>query len=188
MIFLVLQFCFLHAKVSEKSASLERLRLEYAEKKSPEVAKKYLKKFPKSYGGFRKIFYGEHYELDELYPTHLKHLYLLKSLSGDHEEEVLYIYFSIAKDAKWEGDALNVLQGHIKEYFADNVAKVADLLMRKNDTVRFGIVRFLADVENHYNDKRYAKILEELKKLEKYSSLYELMRKAREERMKHRHD
>jgi len=60
--------------------------------------------------------------------------------------------------------------------------------MKKNDTERFGIVRFLADVRSHDKYGKYAKILGKLKKMNKYSSLYEMMLKARTERMKHRHD
>ena len=63
-----------YAAVSDQSAKLESLRRTVESGQGTLAEKEYLNAFPATFETFRKIFYGNENNLDELYQTHSEHL------------------------------------------------------------------------------------------------------------------
>ncbi|HSE01568.1 MAG TPA: hypothetical protein VLB72_12615 [Burkholderiales bacterium] len=171
------------AAVSAQSARLEQMRKAVKASPSAESEKAYLAAFPSSYLAFRATFYGEN--LDELYPTHDEHLQLLQELQRKYPNEVLAIWFGVAAGAKWDADALGILQHQLAGWGAANTKALAVALNARTPSQRRSIVRFLADVENHSAYSDYDLILKNLKVLG-FDELYKEFLTARASRMKRR--
>jgi hypothetical protein len=130
------------------------------------------------------MFYGN--DLDELYDTHSAHLALLQRLSAKYPKKVLSIWMGVATNGHWDADAIGILQDQLAEYGARHTKELAVALLSKPKNQRLSIIRFLADVENHYVYQEYQTIMKNLKTLG-YGGLYRNFDAAKKERMK-KHD
>jgi len=170
-----------YAAVSEQSARLESLRKAVENNKGPEAEKEYLNAFPTTFEKFKQMFYGNN--LDELYDTHSDHLTLLQRLSAKYPEKVLSIWMGVATNGHWDADAIGILQHQLAEYGARNTKELATALLSKPKNQRLSIIRFMADVENHYVYQEYQTIMKNLK-ASGYSELYRDFDAAKKDRMK----
>jgi hypothetical protein len=190
-IFLITFFLcgILNAKISPESTKLEELRMKVEKNPTETNMCAYLNAFPSSFKKFKFIFYGQKDVFDELYEKHEKHLNLLWKLSKKYPNKVLEIWLSIAKDVDGHGyaDAIGILQLQLARYGSKNTKIFSEALNKKNKKDLFGIIRFIADMENHHQYHDYIKLLEKLKKLN-FIDLYNMFYEARKERMKFRHD
>lgn len=176
-----------HATVSPDSAQLETLRLTIEKNHDPVLEQKYLDLFPSNYQHFLHTFYGKSLvDLDELYFKSDEHLSLPHKLSEKHPHEVLQIWLGAATNGHWEADAVGMLQEQLAQYAAGYTQEFASALIAKSPKEQISIIRFLADVENHYSYPEYSSIMENLKHLG-YTELNQEFAKAKQERMK-RHD
>lgn len=178
---------YVFADISKNAQVLENLRCKIIKDGLEEDKQKYLNEFPKTFDEFKQIFYGRPNVFDELYEKYSEHLNLLNDLVKNYESEVIEIWLSIAKNAYWDADAIGHLQHQITEFISSHLLKMAQILMKKNESERVGIIRFLADIENFNGYKPYETILKGLKGKKGFSELYKLFYNAKQERMKHRH-
>lgn len=171
------------AAVSPLSAELERLRQSIELNSSHSAKSEYLRTFPRTCTTFKKRFYGK--DLNELYPTHEKHLALLQSLFGENPKEVVAIWFGVATGCAWEADALGYLQHQLVGFGATDTKAFAVALLAKPVAEQISIIRFLADVENHEAYDEYKVIQRNLKQLG-FGKLEKEFGTAKKERMKKR--
>ena len=185
IIFALISVCW--ANLSSTSAQLEKLRLraESTQNKSDELA--YLRAFPKNYDAFKLTFYGKNLDaLDELYDKHMEHLNLLDRLSKKYPNRVLSIWLSVAINGKWEADAIGILQHQLINYAAAHTKHFAESILKKSQNQQLSIIKFLADVENHYSYNSYQETQTNLENLG-YKELSEQFRKAKQVREKQPH-
>lgn len=171
-----------YATVSPDSAQLETLRQTVEKNHDPFMERKYLELFPSDHQHFRRMFYGKTDNLDELYDKTDEHLSLLQNLSEKYPDKVLHIWLGVATNGHWEADAVGMLQHQLVQYAVNHTQEFASALIAIRPKERVSIIRFLADVENHYAYAEYAALMGNLKRLG-YSELHHQFAEAKKRRM-----
>jgi hypothetical protein len=146
----------------------------------------YLSIFPSSFEKFLKTFdYFPEKKVSNLHEKSYEHISTISKISEKHPEKVMKLMFQIAIDGSWEADAVNYLQHSL----AKLIAKRTDLFLGAFSEIskekQKGIIRFLADIENHDHYEEYKVILKNLRK--KDNKYYNGFLTAKKKRMKDRH-
>lgn len=183
IIFLALFFSTpVFAVVSPDSAQLEILRLSLEKNSTPELEMKYLELFPSNYKNFRRIFMGNDESFDELADKTDEHLTLLETLSEKYPHKVLSIWFSVAINGSWDADAVGMVQHQLAQYAVSHTQVFVLALGAMPCEEKSNVIRFLADVENHYAYVEYPEIVKNLERFG-YSELYKQFVEAKIIRM-----
>lgn len=176
-----------YASESEYSQKLEKLRIKAIKNPTEQNEKAYLDEFPTDFNKFYYTFYGHKYgergSLGELYDKHIEHLFYLNELANKYPEKVLAIWLDVAQEGHWYADAVGILQHHLANYAANNTNIFTKKLKQRSIKSQTGIVRFLADVENHRAYSDYQTIINNLHSLGELE-LENRFIKARKEREK----
>ena len=93
---------------------------------------------------------GNDDNFDELVDKTEEHLTLLNSLSEKYPHEVLRIWFGVAINGRWDADAVGMVQHQLAQYAVDHTHECVLALAAMPNEEKANIIRFLADVENHY--------------------------------------
>lgn len=129
---------------------------------------------------------GNDEKFDELVDKTEEHLALLRALSEKYPKEVLNIWLSVAANGRWDADAVGMVQQQLSQYAVAHTQEFVSALGAISPRERAGVIRFLADVENHRTYIEYPRIMNNLDRLG-YSELYRQFAEAKKERMSH-HD
>jgi hypothetical protein len=181
IIFILLITNSVFAGVSENSVKLEKLRLKAIENPSEQNELAYLEDFPDTFDKFYFTFYGKEC-CEELYDTHIEHLFLLQSLFKKYPVKVLEIWLNVSTNGHWDADAVGLLQHQLINYAANNTDNFATALNKRSPKDRISIIRFLADVENHLSYDDYSITSENLLKLG-FKNLHSEFEKEKSRRM-----
>lgn len=101
--------------LSDLSKQQHRNTLDVYENPDDEKLKdKFINEFPKDFKTFLSVFHRN--DFGELYNNSHIYLDLLKHLSREYPDKVVYLLLGLSRDAKWDADAPNYLQDILTEY------------------------------------------------------------------------
>lgn len=180
-ILLILLYTSANAEMSKNSIELEKLRINAIENPTKQNEMAYLEFFPSTFEKFYFTFYGKDC-CEELYYKTMEHLDLINTLSKKYPDKVLQIRLNVATNGHWDADAVGFWQHELARYAATETKLFAIALNKRAVEQRESIVRFLADVENHYSYSSYRIASEKFNDLG-YESLHKLFEKEKKRRI-----
>ncbi|MBN21263.1 MAG: hypothetical protein CL678_08235 [Bdellovibrionaceae bacterium] len=165
---------------------LNLLRSEISDGAKENFQLEYISIFPNNFKNFTKTFgYFPKRKVKNLYHNSHEHISTLVGISKKQPKKVMELMLNIAVDGTWDADAVSHLQHSLVKLIKDRMdIFLSSFSIIKKDKQNT-IIRFLADVENHYVYDDYKAILKMLKKQNK--SLYDEFLTAKNKRMKHKH-
>jgi hypothetical protein len=149
--------------LSPQAQSLKQLLSslkEHPEDKS--IQSQYLLAFPKDIKTFRNLF--DQSDFSELYYDEADYVGMLSSLAERHPETVGKLLIGLCKNATAGPDALSDLQQATIEYATSRTSLFAKLMKARPAKEASGVIRFLADVENHEAYPEYSQLIANLRK------------------------
>jgi hypothetical protein len=171
--------------LSDLSKRQHRNTLDVYENPDDEELKlKFITEFPKDFKTFLSIFHRN--DLRELYDNSHIYLGLLKHLSDEYPDKVVYLLFGLSRDAKWDADATGDLQGILTEYIINHFELFITPFKKLPIREQKNISVFLADVETIATYPEFKTILNLLKKHNE-TKLYEMFLNSKKERMRKGH-
>ena len=145
---------------------------------------KFIDEFPKDFRTFLSIFRRN--DFGALYDNSHIYLDLLKHLSDEYPNKVIYLLLGLSRDAKWDADAPNYLQDILTEYIINHfdlfIAPFKKLPIKDQKNISV----FLADVETIATFPEFRTILNLLKKHNEIK-IYQMFLNSKKERMKQGH-
>ncbi len=167
--------------LSPQAETLQRrLAALQAQPHDSSVQTQYLEAFPKDITSLTRLFASG----AELYDGH-DYIFALRDLAKDQPVVVGKLLIGLSKDAHYDADALSYLQDVTAEYAVTHTAQFVKLLRARSKAEIARLIRYLADVENHYAYPEYPVIIANLRKLGE-RDLAQRFEKAKRERMKRR--
>ncbi len=160
----------------------QRLAALQAQPHDRAVQTQYLEAFPKDLASFTRLF--DPPDFSELYDGH-DYIVALQEIAKDQPVVVGKLLIRLSKDAHKDADALTWLQVVTADYAATHTAQFVKLLRARSKAEIARLIRYLADVENHYAYPEYPVIIASLRKLGE-GDLARQFEKAKRERMKRR--
>ncbi len=145
---------------------------------------KFINEFPKDFKTFLSIFHRNDFR--ELYANSHIYLDLLKHLSSEYPDKVVYLLLGLSRDAKWDADAPNYLQDILTEYIINHFGLFITPFKKLPIREQKNISVFLADVETIATYPEFKTILNLLKKHNE-TKLYEMFLNSKKERMRKGH-
>lgn len=140
----------------------------------------YLLKFPRDIESFRRLFGPP--DFSELYDG-ADYIFALRDLADDHPETVGRILIGLSKNAPEGADAISYLRKVTAQYAVKHTTLFAKLLKECSAKEAAGLIRYLADVENHAAYPEYPQIIANLRKANE-ARLAQQFEAAKSERMK----
>ena len=172
-------------KLSDISKQQHRNTLDVYENPDDEKLKhKFISEFPRDFKTFLSIFHRN--DFSELYRNSHIYLDLLKHLSSEYPDKVVYLLFGLSKDAKWDADAPSYLQDILTEYIIKHFDLFITPFKKLPIKEQKNISVFLADVETIATYPEFKTILNLLKKHNE-TKIYEMFLNSKKERMKQEH-
>lgn len=162
---------------------LNKLKKELSNKSSQILLTEYFSLFPSSFDQFVKVFgYFPKSKIKNLYENSDEHISFLESIAKRRPRKVIKRMLEIAINGSWDADAVGNLQHSLASLIGDYIEIFISEFSKIPEKQRVTIIKFLADVENHYYYKEYDEILKKLKK-QKKQTYYRQFLEAKKKRM-----
>lgn len=124
------------------------------------IQSQYLRAFPADIKGFKSLFNQP--DFSELYYDEAEYVSMVGALADERPEDVGRLLIGLSKDATTGPDALSDLQQVSIDYALKHTSQFAKLMNAQPKKNISGVVRFLADVENHEAYPEYSQLIEKL--------------------------